>query len=949
MGRHRGPKFFFPLPGRKSNSKDDKRDNSDTLTPIPSNSSHPSVSDLSPRFGEPSTSTHSNSKAQRVLGTAGPPFRAPPQPPSVPPSPGYMTITVSEPDSDFDERASSRRGRNGSLAPPQRPNLSNRASSNILPADMAEMERRGSNCSSVSRHLNERTSNSTLRSHYDRQSSPLAISQQTSDSAVRDMALRKGKPQIRTYAHDEHQPSPLMHEYPNEERKEQRRGKPARLDLSKLFPKPRGDHKRGHGVPMLSPTKLVNSPTAMSTSSEIFPRPMTREPTPERSPAKLTKSKRNQAPVFQPARSTSPVRLYKRDEYDSAKINVRRPPPGIQHWFEGYDEDSDEMDEKEPAPVHAPRPLNLANSQPAPPRKSSLKPQPTTRVSQYMQESRKGHHLYANMAVAHSQLSVQSQSSLATTRTKESSISKANLQDSSILSFSSSEDEDEEDARVRRKVSVRDSIDMTDLQGDIIIGRAQTMDVRPQHTRQQSTGKLSLMSTSTNTATIEMIYTPEPYTPVIPHRFPRPLSSNRRSSHVRQPSIIPEDDGVRPKTATDQPMSPSAQSFRTTKSEPRSSKSEKLMAVTAEEMALLEALRKKRADMAQQHWVEGYATAVKQEEVRQTTPPEGASSLHRTSGFLSNESPSVSPIRVVETKKKAVRKSIAPTPTPLLVPPRGRSSMSKDISVGMSMLRDSSSCGPRHSRKPSPISIAHQLSPPPEFSPLDPFPSSPTQSASIASLTTTNHPSPLPSPVTPGPRHGEGDVLVKVASSEPSCDDEEEVTPLETGVIDAPTGSIKPDDSNSNQLQRRRTASSGAEASVVLLSKSSYRDLGDLTTVSEASSRAPSVTDTAPSLPKLPKKSHHRQSTLTLSTIGLPKSRHGSIASRQNSINSLRTASPHSVTERKKTASRVSSISSIKRESVTLGSASTRCSVSEDVLAAWGSLGGLRDYEGARQ
>jgi hypothetical protein len=40
--------------------------------------------------------------------------------------------------------------------------------------------------------------------------------------------------------------------------------------------------------------------------------------------------------------------------------------------------------------------------------------------------------------------------------------------------------------------------------------------------------------------------------------------------------------------------------------------------------------------------------------------------------------------------------------------------------------------------------------------------------------------------------------------------------------------------------------------------------------------------------------------------------------------------------------SRGSSISSIKRESVAVGTASTRCSVSEDVLAAWGSLGGGR-------
>jgi len=750
------------------------------------------------------------------------------------------------------------------------------------------------------------------------------------------MALRKGKPQIATYAHDHHTPSPLAQEFSDGGKKEQRRTKPPRLDLSKLFPKPRGDQKRGHGVPMLSPTKLVNSPTAMSTMSEVFPRPMTREPTPERGHAKLTK-RQPQAPVFQPARPTSPARVHKRDEYDSAKINIRRPPRGIQHWFDGYDEDSDELDEEEQAPVVAPSPINPTSLYPAAARRSSLKTQPP-RASQYIQDSRKGHHLYANLAVAHSQLSVQSQSSLGTTRTKESSISKVNLQDSSVLSFSSSEDEDEGNARTKRKVSVRDSIDMSDLQGDIIIGQAQALEVRPQHMRRPSAGKLSLMSTSTNTATIEMIYTPEPY---IPQRFPRSVSSTRRSSHLRQPSIIPEDEDVRPKTATGPPVSPSAQSFRTSKSEPRSrQETQNLMAVTAEEMALLEALRKKRADMAQQSWVEGYVTAVKQEEVRQTTPPETKNKSHRTSGFLSTESPFASPLRVVETKKVA-QKSIAARPTPLLVPTRGRSGKSQDLGVGTSMLRDSSSCGPRTSRQLSPISLAHHLSLPLEISPLDPFPSSPTQSASIASLTTTNLPSPLPSPVTPGPRHGEGDVLVKVASSEPSCNGDEEVGALETGVIDAPTGSIRPDEADSSQRQRRRTASSGADVPVGLPFKPSVRELGDLNTVSEASSPAPSLNDTSPSQPKLPTKTHHRQSTLSLSTTALPQSRHTSIAS-------LRTASPHSQTERRRTANRVSSGSSVKRESVALGPTSTRCSVSEDVLAAWGSLGGLRDYERPR-
>jgi hypothetical protein len=939
MGRHRGPKFFFPMPGRKSQPKLDKADNSDHLSRIPSNSLQPTVPERSLRFEESLPPTYS--KAQRVLGTAGPPFRPGTRPAVVPPSPGYMTVTVSDADSDCDDNPSSRPIEDGSFASPQRPNLTNRASSNILPADMAYTDRRGSNCSSISRHLNARTSNSTMRSHYDAQNSPLSISQQTSDSAVRDMALRKGKPQIGTYRHDQHAPSPLAHEIAREEKKEQRKSKPPRLDLSKLFPKPKANDKRGYEGPLLSPTKMVNSPTAMSTTSDHFPRPMTREPTPERGHVKLTKpAKRQQVSSVRPARPTSPVRLYKRDTYDSAKINVRRPPRGIQHWFEGFDEDSDELDEDEPTVVHAPRPVNPVSPYPAPLRKSSLgrlvpntgTPKPS-RASQYIPDPRKAQHVYANLAMTHSQ------SSLATTKTKESSISKVNLQDSSVLSFSSSEDEDESNVRAKPKISVRDSIDMTELQGDIIIGQAQAMEVRPQSSRRPSVGKLSLLSTSTNTATIEMIYTPEPYHP---QRFPRTSSSSRWSSHLRQPPAIPEDGGPRPKTASNPPMSPSSQSVRTSMSEPRPRQdTQKLMAVTAEEMALLEALRKKRAAMAQQSWEEGFETAVKLEEVRQTTPPEGTQRSHRTSGFLSAASPSDSPVRVIETKKKSLRKVIAPAPPPLLVPPRGRPVLSQDLNVGTSILRDSSSCAPRASHQVSPSRLAHQLSPPPEFSPLDPFPS-PTQTASITSLPTTNHPSSLPSPTTPSHRHGEGDVLVKVASSEPSCDGEDEVAALETGVIDAPTGSIKPDETHIAQHQRRRTASSGADIAISLPAKPSAHDLRDLTTLSDTPTYTPSVNSSVASQPRLPKKHPHRQSQLSLSTFGLPKTRHNSVAS-------LRTASPaHSLSERNRTASRVGSVSSIKRESVVLGTASTRCSVSEDVLAAWGSLGGLRDYERAR-
>ncbi|KAF2798491.1 hypothetical protein K505DRAFT_333417 [Melanomma pulvis-pyrius CBS 109.77] len=986
MGR-RGPKFSFPLPGRKSHSKVDKEKASD-LAPSTPAILPISVPEWSPRFNDPG----SYSKAERLLGTSGLPYRPSSRQTSMPASPGYMTITVSEASfgSEFTDKGSSTAVEDVNLFPAKRPSMSNRPSSTILNNAYSGDDRRQSNCSSISKKLHPRTSNSTMRSHYDAQNSPLYISQQTSDSAVRDRALRKGKPSVAA-THDSdldmddhghgHVPSPLSRQLSDDIKKQNRKSKPPRLDLSRLFPKP----KATSDTTLLSPNKLVNSPSAMSTTSEYFPRPMTRMPTPDpKGQAKLTKTAKRQqvSPSTLPI-STSPVRLHKREQYDNAKINVRRPPRGIQHWFDGIGDESDESSEEEHPPVHAPKPINPPGTHMASAQKNSLtrllnsatSSQQTLRPHQPSPASRKDQFTYKSSHLDHrlnspSQFSMQSQSSLVSSKTRDSAFSKSNLQDSSVLSISSSEDEDEDHAPVPSKFAVRASIDIPEDDGDIIIGKAHAFEMRPRHTRRApSEGKLSIMSTSTNAtnatnaATIEVMYSPEPY---MPHLFPRSYGSSRRSSHVRQPSVIHEDEDVRPKTSSYRPMSPSSvsiRSARTSTSEPRSrAEQHKLMAVTAEEEALLEMMRQKRAAMAKHSFTEGYKTAIQQEVIRQTTPPDA--NAHRTSAFLTMETPATSPARVAIPSRKALVGSASP----LQIPPRGRPMRSgHDSTLGTSVLRDSSSCDDRESERralttpTSHASLAHHLSPPPEFSPLDPFPSS-TPTASMASPTTTDHPSPLPSPVTPGLRHGESDVDVKVAGSEPSCNgDNDDLPVLDSGTIEPPSGSIKPNDSRSSQSstqhQRRRTASSGANMTFDL-GPSSFPvppKSHDLEPLPEADSRPPSISVSTSSFPepgpKIPMKSFRRTSTLTLTTTANPSpvSR-----SRHSSIISSRTSSPVSVPDRRSSRlgsmSRGNSINSLNsinsmnsrmRDSVAVGSANTRSSVSEDVLAAWGSLGGV--------
>ncbi|KAF1998308.1 hypothetical protein P154DRAFT_524218 [Amniculicola lignicola CBS 123094] len=984
MGR--GPKFSFPLPGRSKREKEKERnklDNDNTL-------STPSISlSQAPEWSPRPDSNHSYSKAERLLGTTGLSYRPSSRSQTSPlPSPGYMTITVSESSfgSDFTDRASTAAVEDNAYHSGTRLGMVGRPSSNILGSVYNEDGRRPSNGSTVSRQVHPKGSNSTLRSYYDAQTSPLAISQQTSASAVRDMALRKGKPPVVNGQSQDGFDS--RHLSPNalyDTKKQPRKSKPARLDLSKLFPKPRANGDPGNMGALLSPSKLVNSPSAMSTTSEYFPRPMTREPTPTLDgPVKLTKTaKRQQASSSpQPQRSSSPVRKFKRDTYDSAKINVRRPPRGVQHWFDALGEDSDEdLDEDRPSVV-VPKPVHPHGYRP-PPRTSSLgkllqdaATPPHQNLHPQYPGSRKesaGPNPFASHSLnSPSQYSMQSQASLSSSRTKESAFSKSNLQDSSVLSMSSSEDEGEPEKPTSRQFVVRDSID--DVDDEIIIGKAQAFEVRPRnHGRRPSEGKLSVLSTSTNAQTIEVMYSPEQTfspSPAFASKY-----SSRRSSHVRQPSVIHEHEQPRPATSSARPKSPSATSVlsaRTSKSEPRSADGHKLMEVTAEEEALLEMMRKKRAAMAKHSFVEGYKTAIKLEETRQRTPPEGVDP--RTSAFLAAESPSGSPARIANV---APRHSAARPMSPFLLSPstRGRTAKSgQDLDVGTSILRDSSSCesyrapAPTSERRPSPSGLSRQLSPS-AFSPLDmfPFPGAPTPTeASIASPTTTDHASPLPSPVTPGLRHGEADVNVKVATSEPSCDGIDDVAVAETGVIEPPSGSImKSGEQRNSQMvihQRRRTASSGADVSFsppILESPTLPRKTKSALLLNSLYAVAPN--DPAPDprtalpppntvLPTIPPKSSRRSVNLSVNTLGGARSRQSSFgSSRTSRTSSPALAGPGDRRSRvSSSVSRGNSINSVKRESSAVGTSSTRCSVSEDVLAAWGNLGGWRDIGGER-
>ncbi|KAK7525597.1 uncharacterized protein IWZ02DRAFT_350563, partial [Phyllosticta citriasiana] len=198
-----------------------------------------------------------------------------------------------------------------------------------------------------------------LGTHYDPKKAPLSVSQQTSASAIAHGGLRRrhvrrhSSPNSLYHLSDEEEPPALPDDAdhrPSAMDTPARRKASPKLDLSRLFNKP-SKSKQAGADPMLSPTKLVTSPTSLSSNSLQFHAPeASLKPHQE---TMMTGAGSNSfraehalhAEASVPAEPRPPVgqpaRVY-RDACETAKVHVRRPPPGIQHWFDGLGESDDD-------------------------------------------------------------------------------------------------------------------------------------------------------------------------------------------------------------------------------------------------------------------------------------------------------------------------------------------------------------------------------------------------------------------------------------------------------------------------------------------------------------------------------------------------------------------------------------------------------------------------------
>lgn len=505
----------------------------------------------------PSTNNLNLSKAERLLGTSNLPVRSSHsynslERASLNTKSSYMTLTVSEASADFTDNrmTASTVPVQHYNTPPRFQSLRHRASSNLLGLSEDNDAAAGASITSFNtRDLRLEQSSSTLRSYYDAQKSPLSVSQQTSASAVRDMALRKGlQPVVPVEDNDSTLVESTRTSKARSVASNSKQRRPARLDLSRLFPRARASSGN-----LFRDDEVFSSPSQMSAASEYFPRSQTGSAPPasnlqmpfqlrtrrsSKSPSVLIKPRPESA--IRHAKHDSHISSLRRQPFESPKGNVRRPPKGVQNWFDGLleEEFDDEVEDEEepqqqqyikpPISSHQLQSNDTSKVQdrssgalkdsgeriPYQSRGDNLRsfvesPSGLKKESQFNAQSTdnrpwtnsthsSSRHSLANttktsseqQSVDHHSVGPSSQTTLprshrysmksyitgTSAASKASKLAEVNLHRSSALSLSS----DEEEAITTSLPKLRDSINISDLPTDnILIGKARAFEMRP--------------------------------------------------------------------------------------------------------------------------------------------------------------------------------------------------------------------------------------------------------------------------------------------------------------------------------------------------------------------------------------------------------------------------------------------------------------------------------------
>ncbi|KAL8748780.1 MAG: hypothetical protein Q9184_007095 [Pyrenodesmia sp. 2 TL-2023] len=597
-------RFSFPLPGRK---------------PSDIANSSPIVMDTPNDSHDDSPLSDPGSKAERVLGcfdsTKSQAVSNKTSKKALRKKPSFMNATFSEAEN---ESAAAKDGfpfpdMPASRETSRRPSyiVRNQPSSPLL----GERFHKGSpGTESVSNSPSPRPhfygSSSTLRSYYDPAKSPLSISQQTSASSARDMALRKGHRSVA---------SPLSQDVPIEvssniedhgrsgtDHVSSRR--PAQRHFPDGFPQ-----DQLSPLPIISPDEVAKSPSQLSHSSSQHSTSSGRPNWWKRKSAKESKSKKGK-PTAEDARL---------DQFDlgldSLKTNIRKPKAGSRHWFDGVDEDHNhdgQRDQPDADEVHRSfwnkrldkfRPEKGDQPAGTPQQQGLNEPALGEKgVSNDAAETRPGtlHDIRCSLLQDTPQ-----QMNSPSTRSRSSTNAKADLMNQSFLELSSSSDEETEDPGIHdydhQQHRIRGGIDQDAVSDDVPVGNAERAPPAKCKPVSYSFPRRSKRGSE--------VIPPVPKIPERPQLQQRVSSMKwREIPSLKSPTITTRAIDDSTSSSGGASITSQTSSFKKAGMESqfrRSTHCSKLMTVTVEEGELLEAMRQTRASIRQDAFSEGYTRA----------------------------------------------------------------------------------------------------------------------------------------------------------------------------------------------------------------------------------------------------------------------------------------------------------------------------------------------------
>jgi hypothetical protein len=489
----------------------------------------------------------------------------------------------------------------------------------------------------TTRSVRGRGSSSTLRSFYDSQKIPLAVSQQTSNSSARDFALRKGCPPVVAI---EKPVSRSSRSQKNQDatQKSTKRTSSIRLDLSMLFPKPSAYH--GH---LLSsqlgrrrtevPEQLI-MPPAVPLGPSTSQKHRLKKANPKKPPHRFRQSK-------EPAPSLNSP--------DSSTVNMRKPDSVIKNRSDNLgDQDLEDFDLHEIVEFRTPTNFSRNTQPPVSVKPAELKardhsPYSMSRHDKECDPRSRSNEPHSQIPTATEPMTVSpAREQLRLTlqnwefrskhhrtlparnstpdfwKSRSSPLDKADLHKESVLWLSSSDDESEADASLYSNI------------GTTIPGIRDSLILTPSDSSGVEIGTAYAIKTKRLKIEKEIMESPLK-TVQVPERQSSKMFSFLSDQSRTLPNTQEGSLATSPTTATSSERVGNCLRSSTTVSQKHDSFI-RLMTVTPQEESLLEAIRSKRATMRQNITEETYGRTSEEEQGKSTRPHPRP----QTSGFGGN-------------------------------------------------------------------------------------------------------------------------------------------------------------------------------------------------------------------------------------------------------------------------------------------------------------------------